>query len=116
MVQKIAFVDQEDLPTTPADAPILPAAPEDIKIYNKLGRATISTEKPGSILYKDHRLIVFVFRHERDAARGPDSRAFRGAEVYPDADDDRGSDFHHQVFGRRSVRYCRISRTIATGC
>ena len=61
VVQKISFVDQEDLPTTPTDAPILPSEPEDIKIYNKLGRATISTEKPGSILYKDHRLIVLYF-------------------------------------------------------
>lgn len=62
VVQKIAFVDQEDLPTTPTDAPILPSdQPEDIKIYNKLGRATISTEKPGSILYKDHRLIALYF-------------------------------------------------------
>jgi len=61
VVQKIAFVDQEDLPTTPTDAPILTDEPQDIKIYNKLGRETISTEKPGSILYKDHRLIALYF-------------------------------------------------------
>src|SRR5579862_2246281 len=41
VVQKIAFVDQEDLPTTPTDAPILTDEPTDIKIYNKLGRETI---------------------------------------------------------------------------
>jgi VWFA-related protein len=61
VAQKIAFVDQEDLPTTPTDAPILTDEPTDIKIYNKLGRETISTEKPGSILYKDHRLIGLYF-------------------------------------------------------
>jgi VWFA-related protein len=61
VVQKIAFVDQEDLPTTPTDAPILTDEPTDIKIYNKLGRETISTEKPGSVLYKDHRLIALYF-------------------------------------------------------
>src|SRR5580704_8866626 len=36
VAQQISYVDQEDLPTTPSDAPILPAEPEDIKIYNKL--------------------------------------------------------------------------------
>lgn len=61
VVQKIAFVDQEDLPTTPTDAPILTDEPTDIKIYNKLAHETISTEKPGSILYKDHRLIALYF-------------------------------------------------------
>ncbi len=61
VVQKISYVDQEDLPTTPTDAPILPAEPEDIKIYNKLSHETIPTEKPGSVLYKDHRLIVLYF-------------------------------------------------------
>ena len=61
VVQKIAFVDQEDLPTTPTDAPILTDEPTDIKIYNKLGRETISTEKQGSVLYKDHRLIALYF-------------------------------------------------------
>jgi VWFA-related protein len=61
VAQKISYVDQEDLPTTPTDAPILPAEPEDIKIYNKLSRETLPTEKPGSVLYKDHRLIVLYF-------------------------------------------------------
>ena len=61
VAQKISYVDQEDLPTTPTDAPILPAEPEDIKIYNKLSRESIPTEPPGSVLYKDHRLIALYF-------------------------------------------------------
>jgi VWFA-related protein len=61
VAQKVSYVDQEDLPTTPTDAPILPAEPEDIKIYNKLSRETIPNEAPGSALYKDHRLIVLYF-------------------------------------------------------
>jgi len=61
VAQQIRYVDQEDLPTTPTDAPILPAEPEDIKIYNKLSRETIPNEAPGSVLYKDHRLIVLYF-------------------------------------------------------
>src|ERR1700689_1656554 len=50
VAQQIRTCDQEDLPTTPTDAPILPAEPEDIKIYNKLGRSQIPTEAPGKIL------------------------------------------------------------------
>ena len=61
VAQQIRFCDLEELPTTPSEAPLLPAEPEDIKIYNKLGRSQISTEPPGSILYKDHRLLALYF-------------------------------------------------------
>ena len=81
VAQKISYVDQEDLPTTPTDAPILPAEPEDIKIYNKLSRETIPNEKPGSVLYKDHRLIVLYF--DMSAMPPPDQiRALSAAEKF----------------------------------
>jgi len=61
VAQKISFCDWEELPIAATDAPIVAAAPEDIKIYNKLGRSQISTEAPGSVLYKDHRLLSLYF-------------------------------------------------------
>jgi VWFA-related protein len=61
VAQKISFCDLEELPTTPTDAPIVASEPEDIKIYNKLARTQISSEAPGSILYKDHRLLAIYF-------------------------------------------------------
>jgi len=61
VAQKISFCDWEELPIAATDAPIVASAPEDIKIYNKLGRSQISTEAPGSVLYKDHRLLSLYF-------------------------------------------------------
>jgi VWFA-related protein len=82
VAEKISFVDQEDLPTTPTDAPILPAEPEDIKIYNKLSHETIPTEAPGKILYKDHRLIALYFDMTAMPNQADQIRALAAAQKF----------------------------------
>jgi VWFA-related protein len=59
--QKISFCDPVELPETATDAPIVSTEPEDVKIYNKLPRTQIATEQPGSLRYKDHRLLALYF-------------------------------------------------------
>ena len=62
--QSINFAEYETLPEVP-DKPVpqltADQAAENIKIYNKLSREQITTEKPGEVLYKDKRLMVFYF-------------------------------------------------------
>jgi VWFA-related protein len=82
VAEKISFVDQEDLPTTPTDAPIITAEPEDIKIYNKLSHETIPTEAPGKILYKDHRLIALYFDMTAMPNQADQIRALSAAQKF----------------------------------
>ncbi len=62
--QSINFAEYQSLPEVP-DKPVpqltTDQAAENIKIYNKLSREQITTEKPGEVLYKDKRLMVFYF-------------------------------------------------------
>src|SRR5580704_12343953 len=61
VAQQIKYCEFQELPMTPDAAPILPSEPEDIKIYNKLARTTYASETPGTVKYKDHRLVALYF-------------------------------------------------------
>jgi VWFA-related protein len=56
--QQVSFCEYQQLPTTPAATP---AMPENIKVYNRLAITQITPEPPGSIRYKDRRLIAMYF-------------------------------------------------------
>jgi VWFA-related protein len=56
--QTIRFFEQQKLTGT---APTAPSEPENIHIYDKLGRTQITPEHPGSTRYKDHRLLALYF-------------------------------------------------------
>jgi len=60
VVQTISFCEQQSLPDTPSIL-VTPPGGEDIKIYNTLGRTQISSETPGTIKYKDRRLMALYF-------------------------------------------------------
>jgi len=57
VAQEIKFSEQQSLPETPSLL-VTPPGGEDIKIYNKLGTSQISSESPGTIKYKDRRLMA----------------------------------------------------------
>jgi VWFA-related protein len=59
--QKISFCEPIELPETPDQRPIVSTEPENITIYNKLARTTFASEAPGSLRYKDHRLLALYF-------------------------------------------------------
>src|SRR5208337_2640904 len=59
--QAISFCEHQELPETLSAAPAAPSEPENIKIYDRLGRTRISPETPGSIRYKDRRLLALYF-------------------------------------------------------
>jgi VWFA-related protein len=56
--QTIRFFEQQKLTNAP---PVAPTEPENVHIYDKLGRTQISPERPGSTRYKDHRLLALYF-------------------------------------------------------
>jgi VWFA-related protein len=59
--QVIKFCEYQHLPETAAPmGPTLPGG-EDIKIYNRLARTQIASEKEGEVRYKDHRLMALYF-------------------------------------------------------
>jgi VWFA-related protein len=58
--QKIAFCEQQSLPENPTVLVTQPGD-EDIKIYNRLGRTQISSESPGTLKYRDRRLMAIYF-------------------------------------------------------
>ena len=98
--QAISFCEHQKLPAASGGAPSTQSAPENIKVYDKLGRTRILPEAPGNVRYKDRRLLALYF----DMTAMPPSdqlRALGGAEVHPDADDSGGSRFHPAIFGRR---------------
>ena len=58
--QTVRFFEQQKLPE-PATAPPLPPQPENIHVYDKLGRTQISPERAGTMRYKDRRLLALYF-------------------------------------------------------
>ena len=59
--QTISFCEQQDLSKTASPSQAAPAAPENITIFDKLGRSRISPETPGKLRYQDHRLLALYF-------------------------------------------------------
>jgi VWFA-related protein len=59
--QAISFCEHQELPEAPRAAPPIPSEPENIKIYDRLGRTRISPETPGNIRYQDRRLLALYF-------------------------------------------------------
>jgi VWFA-related protein len=59
--QAISFCEHQELPETPSAAPAARPAPEDIKVYYRLGRTRISPETPGKLRYQDRRLLALYF-------------------------------------------------------
>jgi VWFA-related protein len=56
--QAIRFFEQQNLANL---QPAPPAEPENVHIYDKLGRTQIAPERPGSTRYKDRRLLALYF-------------------------------------------------------
>ena len=50
--QTISFCEHQEMPETPSAAPAAPPAPENIKVYYRLGRTRISAETPGTFATK----------------------------------------------------------------
>ncbi len=76
--QTILFFEQQKLQDAPLPAP---AAPEDIKVYDRLTRTQISPEAAGSTHYKDRRLLALYF--DMTAMQSEDQlRAFRSAKTF----------------------------------
>ena len=60
IAQTIKFFEYQQLSENPP-APTAPAKPENIHIYDKLARVHITPEAPGSMRYKNHRLLALYF-------------------------------------------------------
>jgi VWFA-related protein len=58
--QEVRYCEYQELPVAPPAAPAKPA-PEEVKIYNRLGVTQIAPETPGDVRYKDRRLITMYF-------------------------------------------------------
>lgn len=58
--QSVRFFEQQKLPESPAPS-VAPSEPENIHIYDKLGRTQITPEHPGSPRYKNRRLLALYF-------------------------------------------------------
>ncbi|HLY60998.1 MAG TPA: VWA domain-containing protein [Terriglobia bacterium] len=59
--QTISFCEYQELSGTLSKAQATPSEREQITIYDKLARTHISPESPGSIRYKDRRLLALYF-------------------------------------------------------
>ena len=59
--QKISFAEHQNLPETTTPLGPATAGKEDIKIFNRLGSTQITSEAPGEVRYKDHRLLALYF-------------------------------------------------------
>jgi len=59
--QTIRVFEHQSLPKTPATSPTVRSQPENIHIFDKLGKAHISQEASGSVKYKDRRLLALYF-------------------------------------------------------
>lgn len=59
--QHVSFCEYQQLPATPVGTSAKSAIPEDIKVYNRLALTQITPEPPGSIRYKNRRLIAMYF-------------------------------------------------------
>jgi VWFA-related protein len=79
--QTIRFCEQQILPSTVSEVPVIPTEPEDIKLYKRLARTQISPEIPGDVRYKDHRLLALYF--DMTAMRPADQlRALSAAQKF----------------------------------
>src|SRR6266480_568058 len=79
--QAIRFCEHQELREAQSAAPVAPSKPEDIKIYRDLARTRISPETPGSIRYKDRRLLALYF--DMTAMPPPDQlRALAAAQKF----------------------------------
>jgi VWFA-related protein len=79
--QKIRFCEHEMLPVGANAVPVGPAGGEDIKIFNRLARTSIATEKEGDAKYKDRRLMALYF--DMSAMPPPDQlRALEAAQKF----------------------------------
>ena len=59
--QTVRFAEYQELPTAP-DVPVAKtAAKENVTVYNRLAVTQITPETPGSVKYKDKRLIAMYF-------------------------------------------------------
>jgi VWFA-related protein len=58
--QAIRFFEYQKLPQGQA-APAVRAAPERVRVYDKLGKTRIAPERPGDTRYKDRRLLALYF-------------------------------------------------------
>jgi VWFA-related protein len=59
--QTISFCELQELPETPSALEPDRSVPENVTIYHKLAKTHITAETPGSIRYKDHRLLALYF-------------------------------------------------------
>lgn len=59
--QSISFAEYQELPSAPVAPPAKSAAPENITVYNRLSVTQIAAEAPGTVRYKDRRLISMYF-------------------------------------------------------
>ena len=59
--QTIRVFEHQDLPKTPATSPTVRSEPENVHIYDKLGKTHISPEVSGNVKYKDRRLLAMYF-------------------------------------------------------
>ena len=59
--QAISFCEHQELPQAPSATIPTRAEPENLTIYDRLGRTRISPETPGSIRYQDRRLLALYF-------------------------------------------------------
>jgi VWFA-related protein len=59
--QQISFAEYQELPTAPTTPPAKPSTPENITVYNRLSVTQIAAESPGTVRYKDRRLISMYF-------------------------------------------------------
>jgi len=58
--QAISFCEHAQLPESPSE-PRTASKPDEVKIYNQLARTRISPETPGTVRYKDRRLLALYF-------------------------------------------------------
>jgi VWFA-related protein len=59
--QSIRLCEHQDLPETPATSPSRLTTPEDLKLYYRLANSRILPEPPGSVRYKNRRLLALYF-------------------------------------------------------
>src|ERR1700730_9315263 len=60
-VQAIRFFEYQMLPDSLSATPAARSGPENIHVYDKLGRTQIMPEAPGTTRYKDRRLMALYF-------------------------------------------------------
>jgi VWFA-related protein len=78
--QTIKIAEYQQLPTDAAPL-VTPGTPENITIYNRLSRTQVAPETPGTLKYKDRRLMALYF----DMSNMPPAdqmRALAAAETF----------------------------------